>query len=45
MLKKYIERETAEDINGHKEESEGDGNGNDKNVGGSILPLMAASII
>ncbi len=45
MLKKYIERETAEDINGHEEESEGDDNGDDKDVGGSILHLTAASII
>ncbi len=44
MLKKYIERETAEDINGHEKESEGDGNGNDKDVGDSILHLTAASI-
>ncbi len=45
MLKKYNKRETAEDINGYEEESERDGNGNNKNVGCSILNLTAASII
>ena len=47
MLKKYIERKTADDVKDQKQELDGDDDGDDKgnSVGGPVLHLTAASII
>ena len=47
MLKKYIERKTADDVKDQKQELDGDDDGDDKvdSVGGPVLHLNAASII
>ena len=47
LLKKYIERKTADDVKDKKEELDGDDDGDDKgdSVGGPVLHLTAASII
>ena len=47
MLKKYIERMTADDVKDQKQELDGDDDGDDKgdSVGGPVLHLTAAAII
>jgi hypothetical protein len=45
MLKKYIERKTADDVKDQKQELDGDDDDKGDSVGGPVLHLTAASII